>query len=170
MFEYANQQLDRVKRFHERVKDNRNKEVLPYEDDVISFFMHCWHLKDFIEYDPDCSDRLKRQVEKFCEKSEELQICRDLCHRSKHLQLNDSKRDADLKGRTISIYTNSVHIAEDGTQETVGEAYGEVLVHVETDFCGIYGKRRQKFNIDAIDLAGDLMNIWSKFLKDNKIY
>ena len=68
-----------------------------YTDDVYSFFVHCYHLMEWIERDPDyCScERNKRcskdsYPERWVEGHRSLNISRDLCIRVKHVRLSDN--------------------------------------------------------------------------------
>ena len=77
------EQWERVKRYFERFErltrtgriHDTNSEN--YVDDIYSFFIHCYHLKDWIEKDP--SSPLRSDVNDFGKKSKSFQICRDLC-------------------------------------------------------------------------------------------
>ncbi|MDE1464137.1 hypothetical protein [Spartinivicinus poritis] len=43
------EQLERVKRSLDRVKNNKNKSVADYRGDLYHFFQDCYHLKDWIK-------------------------------------------------------------------------------------------------------------------------
>ena len=168
MLNEAKIQFERIKRFHEKVLNNRNRNVLSYEDDVISFFMHCWHLKDFIQNDSLCDDTLKNKTEKFCSKSESLQICRDLCHRSKHFKINDIKREAEFTKKNITIYASGVHINKDGSFESFGDPYGEIEMLVDAVLLGENGSKFPT-TLNVISLSNEIVDEWELFLQLNGI-
>lgn len=53
-----------------------------YEDDVYSYFMHCYHLCDWIKHDNTFSVQLNPF--KYVEDSKYLSIARDICTGAKH--------------------------------------------------------------------------------------
>ena len=91
------EQWERVKRYFERFErlsrtgriHDTNSEN--YVDDIYSFFIHCYHLKDWIEKDP--SSPLRTDVKSFGKKSKSFQICRDLCLGAKHLTVTSPTSD-----------------------------------------------------------------------------
>lgn len=102
------EQLERVRRFLQRVEVlvGRNSET--YQDDLWSFFQNAWHLKDWIKNDSSIPQAVRDQVVSDAEAERSLQICADLCNRSKHLQLNRSRHDADVNpGHNITVFPSS---------------------------------------------------------------
>lgn len=89
-------QLDRVRRWHQRIqrlrpaapKDELDSFILDY---VYAFFQNCNHLADWISKDaPD-----KREaVERLVAATPEFQICRDIANATKHLDLDRPPRVA----------------------------------------------------------------------------
>lgn len=168
MFDITNKQFKRIERYLEKIKDNRNRDLLSYEDDVITFYMHCWHMKDWVLNDESVSDAIKTTVESFCEVSEEMQICRDLCHKSKHVTLNDIRRDAEYTGHTTNIHCNTAVINKDGSQTHIGEAYGELTISVQAN---IHGKHGGKYPVEygVVELGDQVVTKWKEFLQNNGI-
>lgn len=91
------EQWGRVKRYYERLEklcrsgrihDANSNE---YVDDIYSFFIHCYHLKDWIR--EDTTSRLRSAVKDFGRDSESFQICRDLCNGVKHLKIRTPGSD-----------------------------------------------------------------------------
>jgi hypothetical protein len=85
----AEEQWERTKRYFERFETLSEKGRIHdtnsenYVHDVYSFFIHCYHLKDWIKNDP--SSPLQPTAQDFGRKSVSFQICRDLCNGAKHL-------------------------------------------------------------------------------------
>ena len=92
------EQLERTKRYHRRIQEiysgiysssGHSKEA--YDDDVVSFFIHCYHVRDWIVH----LNRLgitARQVDSFIDSHRELRICTDLANGSKHCKLTRAIR------------------------------------------------------------------------------
>lgn len=86
-------QLDRARRFLDRVETQmegfEDMSDVEFQDDMWSFFQHCWHVKDWLRNDPLASQR-PAEVSEACRQahaSTTLMTCRDLCNGTKHLKL-----------------------------------------------------------------------------------
>ena len=89
------QQFDRVTRWYDRFAQIdsgkvHNMATDSYEDEVYSFFLNCYHLKDWIINDPSVSVA-QTTVESFINCSQELSLCADICNGLKHLVLKRSR-------------------------------------------------------------------------------
>src|ERR1017187_7568493 len=62
-----------------------------FQDDMFSFFMHCFHLQDWVEGDPVAPKASKRKVRQALAQSKLFPICRDIAVGSKHLHIADPK-------------------------------------------------------------------------------
>jgi len=141
------EQWERVKRYFERFKrlsrtgriHNTNSEN--YVDDIYSFFIHCYHLKDWIEKDP--SSPLRTDVKSFGKKSKSFQICRDLCLGAKHLTVTSPGSDL----ATHQLGRKHVNF-------NVSTGVLSMRVFVQTN----YGER------EAFDVAKKCMSEWEAFL------
>ena len=95
------EQLEIVKRYLERVEaiykgvpllPSDNKEY--YDDDVISFFIHCYHVRDWIIH----LNKLgigAAEVDEYINNNRALSVCADLANGSKHCRLIRTKRTED---------------------------------------------------------------------------
>src|SRR5688572_16657296 len=74
-------------------------------DDVYSFFIYCYHLKDWIKNDP-ASGIDAPTVEGFVHGDLNLKLCGDLSNGVKHLKLDRPKVDAgaEIQGSHLSVY------------------------------------------------------------------
>lgn len=142
------EQYERVKRWYERLRlVNEGKEFkLPsdyYQDEVLAFFINCYHLKDWIKNDP-ASKGLRRGVEEFVSKSEALGVCGDVCNGSKHLVITKGRISSNTKigGRNFFL------------------ALGESLPIFRARYKIISGDKEY----DAFDLATRCMEEWRMFL------
>jgi hypothetical protein len=77
-------QFERVKRFLERLK-NRHRNHVEYEDDMLAFFLNCWHLKDWVGHDDKVPEDKRNAIRDLVHADSTLQLCRSLANGSKHL-------------------------------------------------------------------------------------
>ena len=54
-YERMQRSYDRFREINSRLADKVSSD---YEDDVFAFFMHCYHLKDWIKNDPSVKARM----------------------------------------------------------------------------------------------------------------
>src|SRR5690348_14911189 len=59
-------------------------------DDACSFFIHCYHLKDWIKNDPETGVSEEALIN-FVNDNESIKICHDICNGVKHLVLTRPK-------------------------------------------------------------------------------
>src|SRR6516225_1807549 len=99
------EQYERMQRSYDRFREIRSANKVPsdYEDDIYAFFMHCYHLKDWVKNDTSVKTRMPNigaDVEQFINESEALRLCADLCNSSKRLELKrDSSGERPTFGR-----------------------------------------------------------------------
>lgn len=143
------EQLHRVQRYLDRIQEiysgcaHRFDRVEYYEDDVITFFIHCHHLLDWLtEHNP--SGFTKAALNRFVNSHNELRICADLCNGKKHCSLN----------RTRS-----------GSQPDVGKSSWMILTYKEemnkpVTFVSKYYILHGGNTYDALELAESCMKLW----------
>jgi hypothetical protein len=123
------EQFARVQRALARVRSNRNRDLVGYEDDVWNFFQNAWHLKDWVKNDPDVDAAHRNEVENDVAGVEVLQICADLANRSKHLELRRKRLDADISKRSTHVHAGVVHLPLGGASSAT-PGYGEVILTI----------------------------------------
>ena len=85
-------QFHRVERYLDRIREiyrgrpHIYSDPLNYEDDVVSFFVHCHHLYDWVAA-RDMPGGSKAELNAFINAHQELVVCADLCNGSKHCKL-----------------------------------------------------------------------------------
>ena len=98
-------QLDRARRFHDRIQrwhdDMDEIDEVQFQDDMWSFFQHCWHIKDWLANDPVVSQALKATVIAEVHRSQALRICQDLCNGTKHLSLKTPRSGAGARHKHV---------------------------------------------------------------------
>ena len=95
-FERAERYLQKIKNIYhgkcDKILGRNTKFHDPhYEDEILSFFMHCYHIKDWIEH-LNKNDLKKKEIESFINKNQCLKICADLCNGTKHCKLTRHPR------------------------------------------------------------------------------
>ena len=143
----ADQQWARVERYFARFEALSRKGRIhdaaseTYVDDVYSFFIQCYHLKDWIA--ADGTSPLQSAVREFGKRSQAFQVCRDLCLGVKHL--NVVRPSSDL---------NDARLGRKGVEFNVSSGVFTMRVFVRV------GSDEQ----DAFDIAKECMGEWRKFL------
>lgn len=104
-------QLDRVERCLERIHNakQQNRDVTEQEDALWTFFLHCWHLKDWILSDPDLAGSVDPgELEQAVEDSHALSVVAGLARRTKGLGLERSRRESELVSAQSAISLREV--------------------------------------------------------------
>src|SRR5438093_658411 len=96
--------------------ESSNSDTSEQEDNLVSFFQNCWHLKDWIKNDDSLSQDKRNAVVRDAEASETLQFCADLANRFKHYKLTGHVR----KGATL-WYVRCIRNIDAATGEIVCE-------------------------------------------------
>jgi hypothetical protein len=148
------EQIERANRYLERLRslycgifttsDDRDL----YEDDAITFFMHCYHVRDWIVH-LNKVGITSSQVDEFINSHDELKICADLCNGSKHCRLQRNIRSGSQPHIAGKSYDTSTWL--------VGSGGGNVVK-------GRYTVVTASGNIDALELAERCMALWSEFI------
>ena len=142
------EQYKRMVRYYERFKKINDGKVHEENsensrDDVYSFFIHCYYLKDWIKNDIN-SEANPKKVEEFVHANVSLKISGDICNGVKHLVLDKPKvgEGAEMQGSRLSVYL--------GDRQPI---------------------LRVKYNIEAggtthnaFDVATEAVNLWTEFL------
>lgn len=101
-------QLDRARRFLDRVQrhfdDWNDMNDVEFQDDMWSFFQHCWHIKDWVKNDPQVWPAQVKAVSDMAHGSATLKICQDLCNGTKHLELKSPKSGVGASHKRVDIY------------------------------------------------------------------
>ncbi|WNB75844.1 hypothetical protein [Methylomonas koyamae] len=151
------EQLERTKRYLKRVEEiyagifsssGHNKEV--YDDDVISFFIHCYHVRDWIIH-LNKVGVTARQVDCYIDKHRALRICADLANGSKHCKLTRSLRNdcqPHIAGK--ERHTSSWLAGSEG---------GEVMK------CKYTILSKTEF-VDALELAAECVQLWESYVRE----
>jgi hypothetical protein len=121
------------------------------KDDCISFFMHCYHIKDWAQNLYCTTKEEKKEIEEFINTHEELKICADLCNGSKHYKLRNtsSYRSGEPQSVTVADHQPSTYLTGSGGLE----------VHKCT-----FAIESESASYDALQLAEKCIKLWNNYL------
>lgn len=150
------EQLQRAERYLSKVRAiyqgrfAQSHDRYSYEDDLLSFFMHCYHIRDWII-------RLNKigvtgkEVDAFINSNVCLQICADLCNGTKHCQLDRAPRSGSQPHFAGKSYEASTWLTGSGGGEVLKAKY---TIMTSSGF------------VDALKLAEECMECWRRFVDD----
>jgi hypothetical protein len=150
------EQLERTKRYLSRMEkiyagifssSGHDKEA--YDDDVISFFIHCYHVRDWI-IQLNKIGITTRQVDAYIDSHQALRICADLANGSKHCKLTRSLRTGHQPHIAEKKRNASTWLAGGGGGEVMKSTYS---VLSNTEF------------LDALELATECVQLWDAYLR-----
>jgi len=148
-FERAKRYLARIEKIYEGVSLSSGHDKDTYDDDVISFFIHCYHVRDWIIH-LNVVGITSTQTDEYINQHRALMICADLANGSKHCKL------------TRSLRTNrQPHIAGKERHTSTwltGNGGGEVMK------CKYIVLSGEEF-IDALELAKECVTLWESFIE-----
>jgi hypothetical protein len=153
------EQFERMMRWYRRFEDIRWSRYKPFSDgvsaeevfwqhtdDVLAFFLNCYHLKDWIKQDDTISESARDEVETYINENKCLRICADLCNSIKHLKLTSRRELADV-ALDSSLWTS------------VGTDSNYILVKVSV----VVDDTEQ----DAFELASECIQKWQEFVTNH---
>lgn len=150
------EQLERAQRYLMRMRSiyagvfEQDHSRPDYEDDVFSFFMHCYHVRDWIV-------RLNRvgvtarDVDQFIDSKPCLRICTDLCNGAKHCRLTRPARSGSQPHLAGTQYSASMWLTGSGG------GGGEALQ-------ARYTISTSQGTIDALALAEECIECWLAYI------
>lgn len=147
------EQLERAERYLNRIRHiykgmpHVHEASVYYEDDVISFFIHCHHISDWM-MDSSKIHISKREMDSFIASTEALRICADLCNAEKHRTLTKSKR-TERQPHLCSKICTVVSYTPQSAEPSIFKGKFTVLSD---------GKLH-----DALELAEACMSAWKEF-------
>jgi len=151
------EQLERTKRYLARMErvyagivSSSSHEKEACDDDVVSFFIHCYHVRDWIVH----LNRLgisARQIDFFIDGHKPLRICADMANGAKHCKLTRSLRTDRQPYISGKERQTSTWLTGDGGGEVMKCKY-TILSDMEF--------------IDALELARECVRLWESFISE----
>lgn len=143
------EQYERVRRWYDRfatTDQGRPHDASPenYVDDIYSFFLNCYHLKDWIKRDPTVPTGTQQAVEDWINGNRPLKLCADICNGHKHLVLKQPR-----SGESPAFGTLHYGLS-------LGSGLPVISLKYEVDTTA--------GPLDAFEIATDCMRAWESFL------
>lgn len=91
----AQRYLERMRRIYQGIFSSHHTRE-EYEDDATSFFLHCFHIRDWILHLNKVGITAQR-LDRFIDANADLRICADLCNGSKHCVLTRTPRSGPTR-------------------------------------------------------------------------
>ena len=142
-------QFKRIKRLAKKL-EVQNSDHEEYLDNLMSFFIQAWALKDWIKNDAKISIS-GFNIEEECKKYSSLMLCADLANKFKHLILTKSRKDADIAGYGVTIYVS-----------TIGASHKNR--HPAKSKFTFLVKDKEGNKYKAIDLVKEIITDWQKII------
>lgn len=112
---YLNQ-VERAQRFLDRIGERTSPspeafvaQLGAYQDNPWSFFMNCWHGKDWVKNDDALDQAVRNSVLEAAHRSVALLLCQSIANRVKHMLPRHTRGDAG------AVVTYDLTAAGDGT-------------------------------------------------------
>jgi hypothetical protein len=119
-------------------------------DDVYSFFIHCYHIKDWLKNDSDYNKHSNKEIETYINQTQALAICADICNGLKHLKLESSRSGSAPRISNKDVFLDFIKLDDDNAL-----LLQKISVTIEHD-----GKQ-----INAFDISTQAIQAWTKFLE-----
>ncbi|WP_431064831.1 hypothetical protein [Methylotuvimicrobium sp.] len=153
-FERAKRYLSRVEELYEGVFSSSSHDKDAYDDDVISFFIHCYHIRDWIIHLNTLTITAK-QIDGYIDRHKALKVCADLANGSKHCKLTRSLRTERQPQIAGKERRTSTWITGSGGGEVMKCKY-TIVINTEI--------------LDALDLARECVELWKSFIDQLKAH
>lgn len=157
-----------IKYFSGESFSRSSEEVL---DDVYSFFLVAYHLREWVKNDGKVSQEIKEKLPTFISDDSRigLQICRDICNGFKHSNLSEKRNpnDVNIKINQIGDAIFRVPIKELKEINKKGET-----MHLKAEDAIYIGDFIVSFKGRNYELEGvikECMYTWNKFFEGNNL-
>lgn len=141
-------------------------------DRVYDFFLICYHIREWIEKDPKVDQMVKEKLPTF-EKDDSpvhLQMCRDLCNKSKHATLEEGRHKPNDINTKITTYGGSIFsVSKKELEETRNK---KETIHLKEEDEIFLGNFYVSFKGKKYDLKGVVqasMHEWKVFFEKNDL-
>lgn len=151
-FDRAQRYLNKIRNIYSGVFSSYSHDKDGYDDDVISFFIHCHHIRDWI-IQLNKVGVTPKQVESYVNEHLALKICADLANGSKHCRLTKNIRTNRQPHIAGKEYRSSTWYTTNGGGVYLKSKY-TIIAGIETH--------------DALELAEECIQLWSKYIEKMK--
>ena len=152
-YERARRYLNKIENVYAGVFSSTEHILKDYDDDVYSFFIHCYHIRDWI-IQLNKVGVTSNQVDAFINSQKSLSVCADLANGTKHCKLTRTSRTKHQPRIVSTERQTSTWLINSGG--------GEVLKCKYTILCN------SEF-FDALKLAKECIHAWDGYMHDLEI-
>lgn len=156
-------QLDRAKRFLNRIQKPANNQI-DFEDNLWSFFIHAWHVYDWIWYEFESKTGYttkKKFKENLVTTYPHLAVCAGLANRIKHFELKDKSIQNVRHTRTnVTIHLAMLYVV---TGENLNKRNLEQQAPRRTYEYFVTDNNNKVYN--ALDVAKNTISEWESIIK-----
>nr|AAK73310.1 Ypar25 [Pseudomonas alcaligenes] len=151
-------QAERAQRYLERLRNIYKGTYTPgssefYEDELVSFFIHCYHIRDWI-INLSKLPITAKDIDAFINSHNELKICADFCNGEKHCHLERSKRTGGQPHLAYREYRVTHYTSQSGAPSTYKASY-KIISGTQA--------------YDALEIAEKCMELWSEYIAEMQI-
>jgi len=159
--EHWREQWGRVRRFHGRVRHLASGKPAPVDqqaeiDNTYSFFLHCYHLKDWLAND-EAFPRSRSEIEEFVSRTPALALCGDVANSIKHLKLSKRPRSGDAPGELDASF--ETRMAETFAFDGVEKPFQRATIYI----------KHQGALKAVVRVADEAYLAWRGFIKDAEV-
>lgn len=151
--------------------ENRSKNSQEMLDSVYNFFLHCYHLREWVVEDEKVSEEIKGKLPEFEGDSSPVQfmICRDLCNRSKHANLTEGHKPNDTKTEIRTRGSAIFSVSKKELEESQDKKQTIHLKDEDSIFLGNFEVTFREENYDLKGIVQGCMHVWKKFFQENNL-
>lgn len=146
-------QLERTRRYLDRIAaiysgTHPLRTYQHYEDEIASFFIHCYHIRDWL-IEHSCPSTRRQDVDKFIDQHDCLRICADYCNGQKHYKLQRKTRTGEQPHLAYQTFSVSHYTPESGIPPTYKATYKIVS---------------QNKVYDVLEIAQGCVDLWAYYI------
>lgn len=147
------EQYERMLRWYGRFRnltEGRNHTIASenYVDEIYSFFLNAYHMKDWIKNDPSLQQSVRENAETYVNSNRDLRVAADVANALKHLD-----RNSDRSGENPNFGAKEYGLALGGTPR----------ISISYKINVVSG------SLDAYTLATGCVEAWRKFLTQHNL-
>ena len=142
-------------------------------DDVYDFLCTCYHLREWIKKDSKVDRTIKENIPVFDKDSSpvHLQMCRDLCNKSKHAILEEKGncKPCDINTQIVT-YGGGIFSVPADELKTASKKKETIHLKQEDEiFLGNFCVTFKGKNYDLKGVIQACMSVWQKFFEENDL-
>jgi len=146
--ERAKRYLGRIRKIYSGVFSTSGHSKESYDDDVISFFIHCYHIRDWLIHLEEFNVT-KSEIDLYIDSQNALKICADLANGSKHCKLTRTLRTERQPHIGDKEYRTEIWFSGGSGGETMQARY-TISSYMEKH--------------DVLSLAEECVRLWDEFI------